>query len=153
MINLLLRSAVIASLLVIAGCATSPQPAPQPSPVFNKPRVSEPSQPVIVKPQPGAVPVASAPAVTALNPAALSLAKQARQQYQALNYQGAIATAERGLRIERRAPELYLILAQSYIQLSLPEKARMFMQQGLRFAPQGSETQTGLLRIKNLLGD
>lgn len=153
MINLLLRTGAIAGVVVIAGCSTYPQQPQNPPPVVNKPAVIEPNQPVILQPQPGAVPVAPAPAATAVNPAALSLAKQARQQYQALDYQGAIATAERGLRIERRSAELYLVLAQSYIQLALPQKAKMFVQQGLRFAPQGSETEMGLLRVKGLLGD
>ena len=152
MINLLLRTGVIAGVVIIAGCSSYPQ-QPQNPPVVNKPAVIEPNQPVILQPQPGAVPVAPTPSASALNPAAMSLAKQARQQYQALDYQGAIATAERGLRIERRSAELYLVLAQSYIQLALPQKAKMFVQQGLRFAPQGSETEDGLLRAKGLLGD
>ena len=152
MIKLLIRTCVLAGMFVIAGCSTSPQ-QPQNPPVVNKPGVIEPNQPVILKPQPGAVPNAPAPAVAALNPAALSLAKQARQQYQALDYQGAIATAERGLPIQRRSADLYLVLAQCYIQLALPDKAGMFVQQGLRFAPLGSDTEMGLLRVKGLLGD
>ncbi len=152
MINYLSRACVVAGLLALVGCSTNTQPR-QPAPVIERPATTTPSQPAIVTPQPGAVPAPTTPAVAALSPAALSLAKQARQQYQVQDYQGAIATAERGLRIERRAPELYLILAQSYFQLALPEKARMFMQQGLRFAPQGSEAQDGLLRVKGLLGD
>lgn len=150
MSNLLTRACVIAGLLAIVGCTTtsvtstppSPEPTPTPQP--------QPGQPTVVQPQPGAVPV-PAPAVAALNPAAMSLAKQARSQYQTQDYQGAIATAERGLRIERRAAELYLVMAQSYIQLALPNKAKMFVQQGLRFAPAGSETAEGLLRAQELV--
>lgn len=153
MIKLLIRICVLAGMFVIAGCSTYTQQPQDLPPVVNKPGVIEPNQPVILKPQPGSVPNAPAPAAPALNPAALSLAKQARQQYQALDYQGAIATAERGLRIERRSAELYLVLAQSYIQLALPEKAKMFVQQGLRFAPLGSDAEMGLLRVKGLLGD
>jgi Flp pilus assembly protein TadD len=88
-----------------------------------------------------------------LNPAAISLARQARNQYLAQDYQGAIATAERGLRIERRAADLYLVLAQSYVQLDQPQKAEMFVQQGLRFAPQGSDVASGLLRVRELIGN
>lgn len=102
---------------------------------------------MVVPPQPEVVPK-PAPVV---NPAILSLSRQARGQYLAQDYQGAIATAERGLRIERRAADLYLILAQSYVQLGLPQKAEMFVQQGLRFAPQGSEVASGLLRVRETI--
>lgn len=143
----------LASLvLMLVGCASysdypsypAPQPQPQPEPTTPTP--------VIVEPQPEAVVPPPAPAAV-LNPAALSLAKQARGQYQARDYQGAIATAERGLRIERRAADLYLLLAQSYVQLDLPERARMFVQQGLRFVAPGSDTENSLLRVRELLGN
>jgi Flp pilus assembly protein TadD len=111
--------------------------------------VVTPEEPaVVLPPAPVAVPK-PAPVVAAPNPAVQSLARQARSQYQARDYQGAIATAERGLRIERRAADLYLVLAQSYLQLALPEKAKMFVQQGLRFAPQGSETANSLMNLQN----
>ena len=138
-------------LFVLAGCATHSDypsyPAPQPQ---------EPVKPapVVVQPQPGAVTPAPVPApAMVLNPAAVSLAKQARGQYQAQDYQGAIATAERGLRIERRAADLYLVLAQSYVQLGSPDKAKMFVQQGKRFATPGSDAAQGLLRLDLLLGN
>jgi hypothetical protein len=152
MIKLLTRACVIAGLLAIVGCTTTSVTSTPPSPApTTKPQV-QPGQPAVVQPQPGAVPT-PVPATPALNPAALSLAKQARSQYQAQDYQGAIATAERGLRIERRAAELYLVMAQSYIQLALPGKAKMFVQQGLRFAPAGSEVATGLLRAQEQVGN
>ena len=147
MINLLTRACVLAGVFTLVGCATSNQPPQNPTPEISKPRDAvEPGQPVVVQPQPGAVP--KPVPVVALNPAAQSLAKQARQQYQSQDYQGAIATAERGLRIERRAADLYLVLAQSYVQLALPEKAKMFVQQGLRFAAPGSDTAQGLVRVQ-----
>lgn len=151
MMMLLTRSCVLAGVLAIVGCTTTTSPPPRkPAPVIHKPApVAKPTQPAVVQPQPGAVPK-PVPAV-ALNPAAQSLAKLARQQYQAQDYQGAIATAERGLRIERRAADLYLVLAQSYVQLALPEKAKMFVQQGLRFAAPGSDTAQGLARVQELM--
>lgn len=150
MINLLTRACVIAGVFAIVGCATSTQPPQTPPPVVDRPgSIVKPGEPAVVQPQPGAVPK-PAPTV-ALNPAAQSLAKQARQQYQSQDYQGAIATAERGLRIERRAADLYLVLAQSYVQLALPEKAKMFAQQGLRFAAPGSDTAQGLARVQEMV--
>lgn len=147
MSKLFFRSCLLAGVFTIVGCATHTQPPPS-VPVENKPVVvTPPSEPAVVQPP---VTVTPKPApVAAINPAAQSLAKQARTQYLAKDYQGAIATAERGLRIERRAADLYLVLAQSYVQLALPEKAKMFVQQGLRFAPQGSETANSLLRLQS----
>lgn len=150
MINLLTRACVLAGVFVIVGCSTHSQPTQNPAPVTSKPTGAvTPNQPAVVQPQPGAVPK-PVPTV-ALNPAAQSLAKQARQQYLAQDYQGAIATAERGLRIERRAADLYLVLAQSYVQLALPDKAKMFVQQGLRFAAPGSDTAQGLARVQEMV--
>lgn len=150
MINLLTRVCVFAGVLVIVGCATSTHQPQTPAPVISKPTsVVKPGEPAVVQPQPGAVPK-PVPSV-ALNPAAQSLAKQARQQYLSQDYQGAIATAERGLRIERRAADLYLVLAQSYVQLALPEKAKMFVQQGLRFAAPGSDVAQGLARVQEMM--
>jgi len=150
MINLLTRACVLAGVLVIVGCTTSTHAPQTPAPVISKPTGAvQPGQPAVVQPQPGAVPK-PVPSV-ALNPAAQSLAKQARQQYLSQDYQGAIATAERGLRIERRAADLYLVLAQSYVQLALPEKARMFVQQGLRFAAPGSDVAQGLARVQEMV--
>lgn len=137
-------------LITLVGCSTH-QPTYRPAPVQPKPAATKPTAPVVVQPQPDAV-AKPAPLVV-LNPAALSLARQARGQYQAQDYQGAIATAERGLRIERRAADLYLVLAQSYVQLGSPDKAKMFVQQGKRFAASGSEAAQGLLRLDLLLGN
>lgn len=150
MINLLTRTCLIAGVFAMVGCATSTQQPPTSPSVIDRPTsVIKPGEPAVVKPQPGAVP--KPVPVVSLNPAAQSLAKQARQQYLSRDYQGAIATAERGLRIERRAADLYLVLAQSYVQLALPEKAKMFVQQGMRFAAPGSDTAQGLARVQEMV--
>lgn len=132
-------------LLMLAGCTTQsnyPSPQPQPAP---KPAAPPPA---VTYPQPGAVTPAPATPAVMINPAALSLARQGRTQYQQQDYQGAIATAERGLRIDRRAADLYLLLAESYLQLGQPDKARLFIQQGKRFATTGSEAAQGLQRLE-----
>lgn len=92
------------------------------------------------------------PPVVLPNQAVESLIRQARGQYQSQNFQGAIATAERGLRIDRRSADLYLVLAQSYVQLALPQKAKIFVQQGLRYAQQGSDAAIGLMRVQEAVG-
>ncbi|WP_049631763.1 hypothetical protein [Cellvibrio sp. pealriver] len=152
-IRLLARTCAIAGVLTIVGCSTQPQAPQRPAPVIEKPAVTKPAEPVVVQPQPGVVPTPATPPVQTLNPAALSLARQAHSQYLQQDYQGAIATAERGLRIERRAADLYLVLAQAYAQLGLSQKADMFAQQGLRFAPQGSEVAEKLLRVREFMGN
>lgn len=76
------------------------------------------------------------------------LVAEARGQYDNGDLDGAIATAERGLRIDRREPRLYYLLAQSYRARSDDYRARQFAQQGLRYADGGSEVAgqlTGLL--------
>jgi tetratricopeptide (TPR) repeat protein len=83
--------------------------------------------------------------------AVASLIAQANSQFQAKNYQAAIATAERGLRIDRRAPELYLVLAKSYVQLANIPLAEQFVQQGIRYAQAGSDIALSLLKVKNTL--
>ncbi|PUA27426.1 MAG: hypothetical protein B0W54_12660 [Cellvibrio sp. 79] len=151
MTNSFNRLLIAGLALAFVGCATqSPSTPPPPVTPAPPPLITKPETPAVVQPQPGAVPK---PAPAALNPAAISLAKQARNQYMGKDYQGAIATAERGLRIERRAADLYLILAQSYVQLGLPQKAEMFVQQGLRFAAQGSDVASGLLRVREQTGN
>lgn len=90
-----------------------------------------------------------APVQPSTNPAVTSLTNQARAQYNTRDYQAAIATAERGLRIDRRSPELYLIIAQSYVQLAMPQRAEQFVQQGLRYSQAGSAVADALLRVKD----
>lgn len=150
MTHLFKRLLIAGFVLTFVGCTPySQQPSPRTAPAPSKSTTVKPATPPVVQPQPGVVPK---PAVS-LSPAAVSLARQARNQYLAQDYQGAIATAERGLRIERRAADLYLVLAQAYVQLGQSQKAEMFVQQGLRFAPQGSEVASSLLRVREVIGD
>lgn len=68
------------------------------------------------------------------------------------DYEAAIAAAERGLRIDRRMPELYLILAHSYRALGNPARARQFAQQGLRYVEEpAGETGRALEDLLMLL--
>ncbi|QEI11081.1 tetratricopeptide repeat protein [Cellvibrio japonicus] len=136
---------------LVTGCTSVVhEPAPtRDTQVYPQPDIQQPGpDPAVVVPTPKPEPVAPA-----INPAVESLLRQARTQYQSQNYQGAIATAERGLRIDRRSADLYLVLAQSYVQLALPQKAKMFVQQGLRYAQQGSDAAVGLMRVQEVVGN
>jgi len=147
MIKCIYISLLFVAISAFTGCVTK---APSPPPIDDKPVILTPAEPAVVQPPIAVVPK-PAPVIAVPNPAVQSLARQARAQYQARDYQGAIATAERGLRIERRAADLYLVLAQSYVQLALPEKAKMFVQQGLRFAAPGSDTAQGLTHVQEMV--
>src|SRR5690554_5757520 len=72
------------------------------------------------------------------NPAVDGLIEQAGLAYQTGDFQGAIASAERGLRIDRREPALYLLLARSYLELAQPRQADEFARQGLRYTAPGT---------------
>lgn len=81
-----------------------------------------------------------------------SLAVAAGREYSNGDYQAAIATAERGLRINRRSADLYLVLAQSYLKLGQPDRARSFVEQGLRYAAPGSPVYESLQRVNDVVG-
>ncbi|HEY6530080.1 MAG TPA: tetratricopeptide repeat protein [Cellvibrionaceae bacterium] len=98
-------------------------------------------------------PASAAPATNVAVSGALgSLVSQAQDAYRAGNYQTAISTAERGLRIDRRAPALYLVLAQSYLALNQTAQAAQFANQGLRFSQSGSAEARALEKVRNGAG-
>lgn len=66
------------------------------------------------------------------------LVEQANQQYRANNYNMAINTAERGLRINRKEPRFYLALTKSYKKLNNNQQSIHFAKQGLRYAKKNS---------------
>lgn len=150
----LLIPVAIFMLTQLVGCAThtATQSAP---PVVEKsqptppPVVKQPEKPVEPVTPPPAIPQTQAPAPSATSNATASLVAQARAQYQAKNYQGAIATAERALRIDRRSPEVYLILAQSYVQLANKQLAMQFVQQGIRYSQAGTELAQALMQVRD----
>jgi len=154
---------LVTSLAIVgffSGCATqAPAPTQQskpiektaPTPKVEQPVTTEkPTAPVVVEqtqPMPSTTPVENKPQNGAIN----SLIQQAKTQYAAKNYAGAIATAERGLRIDRRAAELYLILAQSYLQQANTQVAQQFVQQGIRYSQAGTEVAQSLLVLRDKL--
>jgi tetratricopeptide (TPR) repeat protein len=98
-------------------------------------------------------PASAAPATNrAVSGALGSLVTQAQNAYKAGQYQTAISTAERGLRIDRRAAALYLVMAQSYLALNQPTQAAQFANQGLRFSQSGSVEARALEKVRNGAG-
>jgi len=84
---------------------------------------------------------------TSSTAAVIALIGQARQAYEQGQYQNSIAQAERGLRIDRREAEFYLLLAQSYQRLGQEDRARQFARQGLRYAPPDSPNHRALQNL------
>jgi tetratricopeptide (TPR) repeat protein len=139
----------------LVGCASNVKPEITPVVIEKSTPTPAPEvkQPVkLVEPViPEAVPQTRAPIPVASSNATASLVSQARAQYQAKNYQGAIAIAERALRIDRRAPDVYLILAQSYMQLANTQVALQFVQQGIRYAQAGTDLAQTLMQVRDSL--
>lgn len=100
-------------LVSLGGCAIRTVQDSEPEPPASR---SQPSTP-------------EAPPVQALS----QMLQDSRAQLDARNWQAAIVSAERGLRINRREPELYLLLAKSYWGLAKLDRARQFARQGLRY--------------------
>ncbi len=69
--------------------------------------------------------------------AAQVLLDEAQQLQGRQQWQQAIEVAERGLRIDRRMAEFYLVLAQSYEAMGERSSAQSFARQGARYAPVG----------------
>lgn len=153
--NLLLLG-VLFMLTQLVGCAShiTSQPTPaviEKSEPATPPVVKQPEKPVEPIAPPQIVPQTQAPVPTASSNATASLVSQARAQYQAKNYQAAIATAERALRIDRHSPEVYLVLAQSYVQLANTQLAMQFVQQGIRYSQAGTELAQALMQVRDSL--
>lgn len=147
--NLWLKVMAVAALLALAGCAGSPY-APERErssiPVEQLPE-PPPREPVEVQP-------VEPPQIEPRAPSAVdTLLATSRRQYDAGQYDAAIATAERALRMERGNPEIYLVIGNSYLALLQNELAGQFARQGLAFASSGSavrqQLQSLLTRTSN----
>ena len=97
---------------------------------------SEPTEPGAVEmdrsklpPEPNVQPPSARPSARAVD----TLVTDSRREYERGDWQAAIATAERALRIDRRQPEVYLIIAKSYRALGDRDQALQFVEQGLRY--------------------
>lgn len=137
-----LRLTLLAWVLVLTACATRPIPddggdAP-PLPPRMEERIGEKEPAVEVAPRTD----------LALN----QLLAEARRNLAAANWQAATVNAERGLRIDRREPELYLVLAKAYVGLAEPQRALEFVRQGLRYASnEFSPVTVDLRRLQAML--
>lgn len=100
------------------------------------------------RPQEGGSTTTDTPTAEPGTAAVVSLIEQSRLAYEQGDYNSAIASAERGLRIDRREPEFYLVLAQCYLELARPVQAQQFALQGLRHTPPDSRLYQALEMVK-----
>lgn len=129
MLNKLLCVALIGVLTACSSQQQRPTSAP----------VETPESTGVQEPTSGTESSSAAPESSA---AVAELLTQARLQYRYGNYQYAVRTAERGLRIDRGQSEWYLILAESYLKLGSSGNAQQFARQGLRYSgPVGQDYQ------------
>ncbi len=88
------------------------------------------------------------PSVTGSEPLLVELYNQALAAQTAGQWQEAIERSERALRINRRQPRFYLLLAESYWQLGKRDLAANFAKQGLRYL--SSESKSLRQRLEEL---
>lgn len=95
--------------------------------------------------RPDVRPVAPAKAApSSVSPLKQKLIRQSEQALVKDNPKGAIVLAERGLRIDRKEPQFYQVLASAYDALSNQAQSIYFAKQGLRYAKKGSEVYQSL---------
>lgn len=139
--NVWVKMAALAGLVLLVGCAGSPY-APErerssiPVEELPEPETREPAE--VQRPEPAEVEEPRTPS------AVDTLLNSARRQYDAGQYEAAIATAERALRMERGNAEIYLVIGHSYLALLQTEMAGQFARQGLAFAAAGSSVRRQL---------
>ena len=153
--RLSLRTALIATLLSVAGCASGPgggiyvpigsEPAKAPEPPRTSTDSEESEAPVWRKSeQPEVAPETREPARSSspsyretgdgLSPAALSLVREADQLLAQGNISGAIARLERAQRIAPRSAEVYFKLSEAYVAGNKLGSAEQFTLKGLSLA-------------------
>ncbi len=78
----------------------------------------------------------------------LTTAEQHRAQE---DWQALIDVAEQGIRINRRLPQWYLLLAESYLALAQPGQARHFIEQGRRYCHADSFVCSQMVQLSKTL--
>lgn len=144
---MVVKKIIIAGFMVaISGCTTSMYNQPTSnSRVIYKPQT--PSAPAPKTAESATQTASSSTASTSVirpieaqmnraSPAMTGLLDEGWQHYSAENYELSISVAERAMRIERQDPEVYLLLARSYMGLQEHGQAEQMAKQGLVLAAQ-----------------
>ncbi len=94
---------------------------------------SQPSEPSVVDRNSIPPDVDAPPARHPSDRAVTDLILSSQSEYDKGDWQSAIAVAERALRIDRRQPSVYLLLAKSYRAMGETKQALQFVEQGQRY--------------------
>jgi Flp pilus assembly protein TadD len=81
------------------------------------------------------------------SPLQQKILQSAQQKIAAKDSEGAIVLAEKGLRIDRKDPQFYIVLARAYKQLGDKQQSSYFARQGLRYVRKGSAEYQTLKRL------
>ena len=132
--QLLLRSAVVGLVTLLAACATPAPPVRAPVPV----QVPVPQRPVVTPPAnvPKAPPRPSTPSVSAAVQPLLAKAAQATERG---DYEQALALLERAQRIDPGSAGVYLGMAQTHQARGDMAKARATAERGLLYCATDAE--------------
>lgn len=132
------RYCIFLGVALLAGCTTVSGPVP----VTDIPAVSAPPQ----ADEPRTPSIATTPSISRRVPLTAKLVKQADSKLQQEQWDEAIVLAERGLRIDRKDPQFYRVLASAYRGLNDRRQSVYFARQGLRYV-------TNNVALKNKLED
>ncbi len=111
----------------------SPSATPRSAPVEEIGKV-EPTAPVTTAPEPTVQIRPGSDQSYRSSRAIDGLLSDGWKLFEQQRYDASVSVAERALRIDRRNPEVYLLLARSYLLQSQPALAKQFARQGLAFA-------------------
>ena len=76
-----------------------------------------------------------------------NLVAQAKRSLAIQDYEQAINLAEKGLRINRKDPRLYLLLAKAYREQHEQQQSIYFAKQGLRYSKKGDDSYSELISL------
>lgn len=153
----------LALIVVVTGCSTlqpasypqQPYPTKYPtdpgstSPSADIPQMPEQKPPV--KNEPDIVPGDTQVAMGTAN-AVHGLIDDAWDHYNGGEYDRAVAVAERAMRLNRRNPEIYLVMASAHYQRYRNDLARQLVRQGLSFSERGTRVHARLETLLRQLG-
>ena len=146
-----------ALLSALTACTSGPVLAPvRDAPEKSEPEIPETLIPAIPEEKPQFEPeepsnldaptTQSAPTTV---PLSSELKKQSEESLQYEQWNQAILLAERGLRIDRKEPFFYWVLARAYQQLFEIQKSIEFARQGLRYVSDNGWLKTQLMSLSN----
>ncbi len=146
--RVLFRLALVSLVFSTVACTTTRVDSHKPVSVRTIPVVvtANPQQTQAATPSSPVV----GPASRQVLPAVENMIQQCRSSLSANRWQEAIANAERGLRMDRREPHFYWVLAVAYQQLGNIKQAKHFATQGLRYVEDDKALEGELKKFRDL---